>query len=366
MPTMKNESLDLLLSSRPDQDHRPGDGKLSDAFSKLSPQEAAEIELDVIGILNGTDKGSIRSENRCSWDYLRHYAREFLPIRDAAINIIEIGVAGGASLKTWPRYFPNATAIGIDIEPSCARFSGGPIKVRIGSQDDEKFLTQIVKEFPPTIIVDDGSHQSQHMITSFEILFPSLLSGGIYIIEDLAFHFSDPGPHVSATSLDNLGSPVLSYLMRIIATKAAYVMNPIGAEDRLKPIYSDIDSLNIVGGAIIIRKRAERKWESYIPVFEKQLRERAFEGVSQYGHYALRFAEFLITYNVAVERAVTLLEEILLSNPKDRRAAGFLRAALKALGRGADADQVAAKVEAAEQELVLPLVARPTWMPYPH
>jgi cephalosporin hydroxylase len=34
------------------------------------------------------------------------------------------------------------------------------------------------------LIVDDGSHRSEHVIASFEVLFPLLARGGLYVIED--------------------------------------------------------------------------------------------------------------------------------------------------------------------------------------
>jgi len=35
------------------------------------------------------------------------------------------------------------------------------------------------------MILDDGSHMSSHMIYSFEHLFGSVKSGGVYVIEDI-------------------------------------------------------------------------------------------------------------------------------------------------------------------------------------
>jgi len=35
------------------------------------------------------------------------------------------------------------------------------------------------------IIIDDGSHVSEHVITSFHTLFPYLANNGIYVVEDL-------------------------------------------------------------------------------------------------------------------------------------------------------------------------------------
>lgn len=40
-------------------------------------------------------------------------------------------------------------------------------------------------------MVDDGSHIAHHMIASFEVLFPMLAPGGVYVFEDLAIHFDD-------------------------------------------------------------------------------------------------------------------------------------------------------------------------------
>ncbi len=35
------------------------------------------------------------------------------------------------------------------------------------------------------MIIDDGSHISEHIITSFKTLFPHLKKGGLYFVEDL-------------------------------------------------------------------------------------------------------------------------------------------------------------------------------------
>lgn len=69
--------------------------------------------LDVLGILEGTDKNSARH------DYLRYYATIFSHLRDAKFNLIEIGVSRGASLWTWKSYFRHAQIVGIDINPDC-------------------------------------------------------------------------------------------------------------------------------------------------------------------------------------------------------------------------------------------------------
>jgi hypothetical protein len=36
----------------------------------------------------------------------------------------------------------------------------------------------------PDVIIDDGSHINEHVLTSFNILFPILAANGLYVIED--------------------------------------------------------------------------------------------------------------------------------------------------------------------------------------
>lgn len=123
-----------------------------------------------------------------------HKWPHYLPIYDklfdsvaADVRFLEIGVYRGGSMKLWREYFgPDATIFGIDIDPDCARFDGQHGSVRIGSQDDPTFLQAVVEEMGGVdIILDDGSHIASHQRASFEILFPLLKQGGLYVIEDM-------------------------------------------------------------------------------------------------------------------------------------------------------------------------------------
>ncbi|HWW20445.1 MAG TPA: DUF4214 domain-containing protein, partial [Steroidobacteraceae bacterium] len=88
-----------------------GSGRVSPSLTRTTSDDG--VWLDVLGILDGVDKASLRGEIHCSWDYLRHYAHALRIYRDEAINVIEIGVAAGASLKMWLRYFSRATVVGV-------------------------------------------------------------------------------------------------------------------------------------------------------------------------------------------------------------------------------------------------------------
>jgi hypothetical protein len=119
--------------------------------------------------------------------YLPIYERYFSPWRNRPLRFLEIGVSKGGSLQMWRRYFgPQAVIFGIDIDPSCAAFDGQSGKVRIGSQADPDFLGAVIDEMGGVdVVLDDGSHEMQHISASLAILFPRLSFGGTYMIEDL-------------------------------------------------------------------------------------------------------------------------------------------------------------------------------------
>lgn len=126
--------------------------------------------------------------------YIALYERHFAPYRmgfseDGALRplrFLEIGVSHGGSLQLWRSYFgPDAVIFGIDIDPRC-RDVGRDTEVRIGSQADPAFLRAVVAEMGGVdIVLDDGSHRGKDTRRAFEVLFPLLADGGLYVVEDL-------------------------------------------------------------------------------------------------------------------------------------------------------------------------------------
>lgn len=119
--------------------------------------------------------------------YLPVYERYFGQYRDTPVRMLEIGISQGGSLEMWRTYFgEHATIYGIDINENSGECVEAPNHARIGSQADPAFLKSVVVEMgAPDIVLDDGSHVSQHQIASFRTLFPLLKDGGLYVIEDL-------------------------------------------------------------------------------------------------------------------------------------------------------------------------------------
>lgn len=119
--------------------------------------------------------------------YLPIYEKYLAPWRHRPVRMLELGVSRGGSMKLWREYLgPEAVLFGIDIDPACAPFDGQAANVRIGSQADPKFLLSVVDEMGGIdIVLDDGSHISRHIRSSFDTLYPRLSVGGLYIVEDL-------------------------------------------------------------------------------------------------------------------------------------------------------------------------------------
>jgi hypothetical protein len=119
--------------------------------------------------------------------YLPIYHRYLNPWRGRQVRMLEIGVSRGGSLQLWRRFLgPEAILFGVDIDPECARFDGLYAQVRIGSQADTGFLHEVVTEMGGLdIVLDDGSHISEHIRATLDVLYPLLSEGGLYIVEDL-------------------------------------------------------------------------------------------------------------------------------------------------------------------------------------
>lgn len=122
------------------------------------------------------------------WDhYLDAYHSHFARFRGREVHVLEIGVYSGGSLDLWRDYFgPRAHIYGVDIEESCKRYEGGPIRIFIGDQADRGFWRRFRAEVPEVdIVIDDGGHTPDQQAVTLEELLPHIRPGGIYVTEDV-------------------------------------------------------------------------------------------------------------------------------------------------------------------------------------
>ena len=144
--------------------------------------------------------------------YFPVYEKHFGLIRNKPIKILEIGVLNGGSLEMWRYYFPEATIVGIDIDPNCKQHEQEGINIRVGDQTNEKFLQSLIDEFGDfDLIIDDGSHHVNHVNKTFQFLFSKLANDGIYFIEDThaAYWSSHGGSITSPESINNVAKEMI-------------------------------------------------------------------------------------------------------------------------------------------------------------
>lgn len=111
--------------------------------------------------------------------------------REKVSSVLEIGILKGASLRMWEEYFPNANIHGIDIH-TYDQYPDGKFseRTRIYYADQNKstdllMVMNVIGGEKFDMISDDGSHETEHQITSLNTLFPFLKDDGLYIIEDI-------------------------------------------------------------------------------------------------------------------------------------------------------------------------------------
>lgn len=128
------------------------------------------------------------------------YAQFFEPWRFRTLKVLEIGVGGGESIRTWLEYFPNAQVFGVD------NVQGTNDWNTVGRRLDSRYCFTYGDQSDPTfwkcfavdcgedwdIVVDDGGHCNDQIITTFDGLWTHLRLGGLYCIEDLGVAYG-PG-----------------------------------------------------------------------------------------------------------------------------------------------------------------------------
>lgn len=165
--------------------------------------KASLPRLDQLGQLYGTDKSDKFH------DYLNRYEPYFSPRRFEKLILLEIGIAGGASLRTWHSYFPAAGIIGVDHNMEYCHAMRKQNLPRLGVVHGEASSPDFWKAFRGSldrgfdIVIDDASHYSSQVIATWQTVWPMVEPGGLYIIEDTHSAYVEPYKG-SYTTIDSL------------------------------------------------------------------------------------------------------------------------------------------------------------------
>jgi hypothetical protein len=167
--------------------------KSSPNFKEITEEvikDVSNMSMTELADYCGIDKGSLYENHR--------YTEIYEPLLDKHKStkpiIIEIGINDprfpGKCLKFWDLYFSQMDYYGFDIvDCSGLKFNRDKITTFIGDQNNPEDLLSLINQYDLSgridIIIDDGSHLSQHIITSFKTLFPHLKKGGFYFVQSL-------------------------------------------------------------------------------------------------------------------------------------------------------------------------------------
>ncbi len=141
--------------------------------------------------------------NKLKEGYMPIYEFYINKWKDKEINLMEIGVLRGASIKMWWDYFKKAKIYGIDTKPKI-EFKKERVKIYTGDQADKEFLENVCKDKRFDIIIDDGGHKMSQQTRSFKILWKYLKPDGIYVIEDLHTSYEKSHLDLDHTTMDFL------------------------------------------------------------------------------------------------------------------------------------------------------------------
>jgi len=203
------------------------------------------MTLDEIACEEGTDRASNGLH-----DYMRTYDEVFRHLRYDPVSVLEIGVLGGAGVRTWARYFahPISRIYGLDPHPEfCGPIKDPRVHLFTCSQDDAKTLNTLFADARLTIAIDDAGHFSSAQLKSFNNLWQRIAPGGFYCFEDLHSH--------AAPELCDGPENIMAFLTRIateIQGKGAKAIGKFEPSD----LWSDIDTIMFRKGLCVIRKKA--------------------------------------------------------------------------------------------------------------
>jgi hypothetical protein len=146
-----------------------------------------EVPTDLCNLMgkHGSDKGSNDISN--SWhNYTVLYNKLFENFKDKKINLFELGILRGASLRGWSDYFINGNIFGGDIDTKTF-LNENRIRSFYCDQGNKESISMLWKNLPEEfeVIIDDGNHELYANICFFENSIHKLKSGGYFIVEDI-------------------------------------------------------------------------------------------------------------------------------------------------------------------------------------
>ena len=228
-------------------------------LSESERVELGRMSLDEIALECGTDKST------GAHGYTLIYERYTREIREKVAAIMEFGVADGESTEMWSKWFYNAHVHGFDLhllQPRGDRIT----HYKLDCTSDK--IADLAAQIRPDIIVDDAAHTMLSHQQSFDLTFPHLKRGGLYIIEDLETcfkpefggsptHYGEPFVEDSLEEHQSPRGRTVDWLSELSHAVNFYDYSEKQQQLSLSkyPSFSEVKSVHFFRGVAIIKKR---------------------------------------------------------------------------------------------------------------
>jgi hypothetical protein len=189
------------------------------------------MSLSSIGKKHKTDKAT--------HGYLDHYDVALSALKDLPIQMLEIGIQDGFSLKMWEEYFPQGMIYGVDIHNK-EKFDTTRIKTFTINQENKHHLSTLPKNLD--FIIDDGGHTMLQQQVTINTLFNHLKPGGLYILEDLCTSNPNQYPGYGSTPQNNTLQLIKDLQSKTLSPNSKYFITNI----EFNQLLNEIKSIEII------------------------------------------------------------------------------------------------------------------------
>ena len=196
--------------------------------------------------------------------YLDVYEQYLSGMQHAPIRLMEVGIAKGGSLKLWRDYFPKGQIFGVDGLSANVRNLGRRITTVKGNQYDLPEMSKIAEKLGPfDVVIDDGAHTGRASLNTFLAFFPAVAPGGMYVIEDWGTgyweHWPDGSEIKNGGNFTFSGKKFPSHQSGMVGF-VKQLVDVCNTLDRTRgQECSQINSMEILPGMVLLRKRTEAK-----------------------------------------------------------------------------------------------------------
>jgi hypothetical protein len=138
--------------------------------------------LTTIGLRHQTDKATHHQ-------FTDFYEKELGHLRTEKMNLLEIGILQGASLRMWEEFFENGAIYGADLHDK-KHLQADRILIEKCNQESPEDLKNLFSSTIFDVIIDDGGHTMLQQQLTLTHLLPRIKPGGKFIMEDLHTSYS--------------------------------------------------------------------------------------------------------------------------------------------------------------------------------